>query len=434
MRKFLDGLIFSILALYILAGVRIAPIHGDESTILALSRDVFTIAQSRAAELYYHEPPLGDPAFQELRVLNGQLYPLSYGVLALLAGFQAVDLPQQWDWGAAYDFNVATGHLARPDVLYFARIWATWGLILSVAVLYRVARKLIRRRGAWVGAWVAAVIYVLLPAVLLNGRRANHEGWMLATLIAVLAVGLQLVQASPRLASSRFKAIYGELWRWGSFGLVCGLAVASKHNNAFVVIIVTGSVLCFAKGNFVRRLAGLSIAAVFGAVIFIAFNPIWWNMPLQAPSVMYRQRVALLAGQTQAFERYADGVAGIAARMQALVTFPLGPAQYFEASPQWETWIGDQIRVYAASPFAGISLSLPLLMVLALVGAVGFWVLPLTRAGFAFHICFVALLLSTLILTPIPWQRYYLPLTSFWAVALGAGLQQISTRILPRRT
>src|SRR5215510_11017733 len=73
----IDYLYVGILIFYVLAGARLVPFHGDESTILYMSRDWF---KSPSALAYGAFPPgSGEAMDQELRLLNGVVSKDSYG-------------------------------------------------------------------------------------------------------------------------------------------------------------------------------------------------------------------------------------------------------------------------------------------------------------------------------------------------------------------
>ena len=151
---------------------------------VTLTRSSFS---ANPGALFFRDPP-PDPeaaADQDLRLLNGPLASLTFGAAWLLAGIPAERLNKQWLWGADLDFNRASGHVPDDQLLFVAR-WASalFGA-LSIAAVSAIAARLIGP-----GAWLAALIYATLPAVLLNTRRAMYEGGLLfaLSLVVLLAV------------------------------------------------------------------------------------------------------------------------------------------------------------------------------------------------------------------------------------------------------
>src|SRR5262249_4096294 len=95
--KFLDCLFVGVLICYGLAGARLVPFHGDESTILYMSLDWFRTPSEVAFATY--SPGSGEATNQELRLLNGVLSKDSYGAAFALMGIAPSQINTPWDWG-----------------------------------------------------------------------------------------------------------------------------------------------------------------------------------------------------------------------------------------------------------------------------------------------------------------------------------------------
>ncbi len=416
-RKLLDSLWTGALVLYVMAGVLLVPFHGDESTTIYLSRDWFTLVQAHdLSAVLYRDPPANPRAAtdQQLRISNGVLSKYAIGLLSSLAGLSAADLNDQWLWGADWAYNLDNGHIPTDRLLFIGRLSSALMAALSVAVVFAIARRL-GGRGV---ATLAAFIYAMTPSVLLNGRRAMYEGAFLLTIALVILVGVALARRMRDHAPFR---------GWLVLGLVSGLAVASKHTALITVIPVFAALLYLSRYRFRQTLGyALSAAMVTGGV-FLALNPAWWGAPLQAPVAVLRWRQELLAGQVKQFGGYADALD----RLTALVQQPLGDPQYYEDERGWPQWIGGQIAAYADSGLAGLPGKL---LVLLVYPAILLAALALPHSPQV--ALFVAVTLFTaaalLFLTPLPWQRYYLPLALPWAVLCGFGLASVG-RLLDRR-
>lgn len=416
--RFASGVFVGALILYALAGVVAVPFHGDESTIIATSRDwhVLVVARDPAALFFRDPPPDADAAAdQELRLLNGVIARYAIGLSWTLAGIPVERLNRQWLWGADLDFNRATGHVPDEQLLFVSRLASTLLLALSIAVVYAIGRRLIGEGGAW----LAALVYATLPAVLMNGRRATFEGAMLLTTALVLLAGLTLLsrmRARPDGSVRRWRAG----WAW--LGAAAGLAVAAKHTGLMVAAPV--GLALIGIGVSLRQLRqtviGAAGAALVAGAVFLALNPAWWNVPLAVPGEVLRLRSDLLAGQVEYYGGFADAVE----RIGALIRTPAGPAQYFEDSAGWPEWIGDQIRAYEAGGLSGIPWGEAGLLTwpLAILGAGSMlWRRQRRTSGVMFLAVTAVLAALLLILNPIPWQRYYLPLTIPYAILLGTG-------------
>jgi hypothetical protein len=106
-------------------------------------------------------------------------------------------------------------------------------------------------------------------------------------------------------------------------------------------------------------------------------------------------------------------------------TFVAQP-QYFEVSG-WESTIGDQIARYESSPLQGITIGgSPVgAVILGALVVIGIWTLVRNRTipvstRWLIGTWMLAMVVTTALLTPIEWQRYYLPV--YPAIGLLASL------------
>ena len=426
-----DVLFLGALILYVLAGCRLVPLHGDEATILYMSADFSTLfLHGDLAHIEYRlPPPADDPEAatkQALRIVNGVTSKYVYGAMAWLTGFQNSDLPQQWLWGADYAYNQS--QKAVPDaVLLFVCRWASALLTaLSVVLIFVTGR---RAGGAWTG-YMATFIYALTPAVLLNGRRAVFESTLL--LFSALLVYLMLRWLNRALRP----------WQMVALGVVGGLTVASKHTGVISVAIVFvaligGPLLARRWWLSVRTLAGLLGAGVISVVVFFALNASWWGTPLAMPDAVLQLRQLLLKGQIDSF----GGFNSSTERVFVLIGQPLLAApQYFEVTTGWPDWIGGQIRQYEDARLAGLYGArwtfIAGALVLIGVGRVLLRLIITLRrdplaAGpeAALLLWLTATAITLYVLTPLDWQRYYVPLVAPMAVFAGLALRAVPYRI-----
>lgn len=505
----LDGLLLLALAVYVVAGTTRVPFHGDESTLIAMSRDYHTLVQCRDLDAVLYTESPDDPAMQELRLLNGTVSKLAIGLAWDAAHLTVYDLNDQWMWGFddptgtwdEFTYNVAFGHMPDDHLLHVARLPPALLAVLSVWAVFGIARLVSAGRAA---AWAASLVYATTPAVLLNGRRAMMEGALLAfSTLSVLAAllliarlrsraraweqmdtqdeskrGIAAVPTSPLNPLSK----YGEgtssrgfpplrVWRGGAggevklsndatreaflnmfpapggrgpaaltlvFGVMSGLAVASKHPA-----LITVGALFFAlaldpwvrPGGDLRALLDrrhiLRLAAAGGValLVFLALNPAWWSDPLGMPDRVLALRRHLIDVQVQAVGGYdgpLDRVRGLADE-----TFFAAP-QYYELG-YWHAFIGGEIADYEASGLAGRGTG-ALWGVLSVVAS-GAGMIALARRwregpvwGVLAWIAVTALAL--LALTPMQWQRYYLPLQPPLAVIEGIGVVWIGAALV----
>lgn len=409
----IDNLYVSVLVLYALAGMMLAPYHGDEATTMYVARDWYTIfAQHDLSQILYN-PNVKDQRLidaQEFRVRMGASARYAIGFLTNMVGMSSSDLTDPWFWGADYNDNVAHGHVPRPSVLFVARLSSALLLALSIGAVFSIGKRLGGRPVAWIGTF----IYALTPSILVNGRRAMYEGSTALFIALMLLLGLEIARRVRLKQSGR-----SLFMPWLIFGLICGLAIAGK-NSMLLVALPIGLVLVLLSWRDLRRAIGYGIAAGVAAVlVFLFLNPSWWSQPLQMPAILLR----LNADYFKAQEYFFGGWTNTQDRITALVTFPFAEPQYFEDAANWRAWIGDQIDAYERSGLAGIAWD-RLGIVLYPLMAIGVVALLLGRRQE--HLLFAGTLLGTLaavfIGTPLPWQRYYLLLVALWSITVGMGL------------
>ncbi len=416
---------------YVIAGAAITPFHGDESTQVYMSRDyAYQFLQRDLNLVTFYDPPISAQE-QDLRLLNGTLNKYLIGLAWHIGGFSQSDINEQWDWGGSWEYNQSSNHAPSPALLNVARMPSTIFLALGVPVMFALGWL---TGGTW-AAVAASLLYALHPALLINGRRAMMEGSLtFFSLLTVLAGAWWL----------RRRNWIGAL----ALGLAAGLTVASKHTGAFTVVAVFGLVGVVAlftpspslsqkanltphppllkererqtspdkplslgrggRGEVAVRLPGVMLillAAFVAALTFYALNPAWWGDPLSRASDVLRLRQDLLAGQTATFGGYADFGAALAGFWrQVFVT----PPQYFEVAG-WDVYLADQISAYEGSIWHGLHVGALILVPLVLIGIV--YLMRKTERSLRVLISGWALvvLASVLLLTPIEWQRYYLP-------------------------
>lgn len=397
----------ALLSVYVLAGTPLVPFHADEATQIYLTHDYAYLFMERdPARLQYRpEPP--EPDLQALRILNGSLARYAMGLSWHLAGYQLADINGQWDWGADRDYNQRAGHEPSPSLLLVSRWPSALLLVASVWLLFALGQV----AGGRAVAYLASAYYALNPAVLLNGRRAMMEGSLLLTELLVVLASLYFLSKRTLVSALLL-------------GVAAGLALAAKHSNALTVALVFAACGGYAllerlalrrvSGDaLVRSLALLLAASALAVAGFVALNPVWWGQnPLHMLGRTLNDRAALLDLQIALFGGYggrADQLAGFF--RQAFVVLP----QYYEA-PEFGLWIAGEIARYEGSLLRGVSIggSLPGSLLVIALAALGAWALlrrqdiPLATRWVT-GVWALGLLLATWLLTPLEWQRYYLP-------------------------
>ncbi len=417
-RRLFDGLFIAVLIVYLLAGIRAVPFHGDESTIIYMSHDWWTLWRDPLSLRYQPEISPSPAAMdQDLRVLNGVLSKYAIGALLSAAGFPESALNTPWNWEIDWWENLYYGALPSLPVLFISRLSSALFAVLGLAFFFAAAKKLLGRGGGY----LATLILTLLPAFLLNSRRAMFEGAFLFGMGFLLLMTLRLLQRPD------------QRWRWVGLGVAAGLVVAAKHTGVFwaasvgiVVIVYTVKRPAWFTAN-----AGLSVLVALG--VFFALNPVWWGDPTIASSVVHlRARFLDQLPQVSMFN-----FASPLERAIGLLELPLAPAQYAEGNQgDWATWLSPEIAIYGLSPLHGIPIPLP---VGAVLSSVGLFVFVRQKRLISFVVIsivvFTALVLF--VTNPLAWQRYYLPLAMPLALLMAAGIVTLAralSRLISRRS
>jgi len=428
--RWFDWLWLGALAIYMVSGAAIAPFHGDESTLMVMSRDYHTLfGEGDLSKVYFDPTWQNNPHEQQLRLLNGSVSKIIYGWLGAMNGFGPRDTNRDWRWGKDYDANSQSGAIPDAELLRQARLASSVQLALAAALLFQFAKLTINRPTAY----LAASLFALHPNMLINGRRAMMEGSHILGLMLVLMAAAWLLQER----------------RWRRYlllGASAGFAIAAKHPNASIcaLVFLACSVdplwrLLRCSGKDWRKpaldLAGIALAGALTGLVFLFLNPVWWNDPLAVAPVVIDLRQALLQDQVNIF----GGYTSLADRLHGLFQFGFaGERQYFEAL-NWATYdaIGAQIAAYERSGLAGllvIGSSARLGLISLLLALFGLVHLARNRSVTAEHrllllIWIVGSALVTLRLNPLPWARYYLPLLPAVIVLVSYALARFAAVI-----
>ncbi len=417
-RNWLDVFWLCLLVIYILAGTSSVPFHADKSTQIYMSRDyAYQFLQGDLDLVRYHDPPISATE-QQLRLLNGTLNKYLIGLAWHIDGFTLDQINDQWDWGGDWNYNQQYGHAPSDALLQVSRIPSALLLAAGMIVIFALGRAL----GGRPVAYLASLYYALNPALLIDGRRAMMEASLIAFSLLTVLAGVWLLQKR-------------RWWTVLLLGIAAGLALASKHTAVYTLIAVFGGCAAYPLVEWIgarrvkahrraplRIYALLVVAGVIALGVFYALNPAWWGDPLARAGEVFTLRGDLLAGQSATFGGYAnlsDALGGFF--REVFVNLP----QYYEV-PAWQGYIGDQIARYQASLWHGVSIGGSVIGGVILLALAGIGVVALVRERlrnlalyWLIGVWALAMLVLTSLLTPLDWQRYYLP--AYPAVGLIAA-------------
>lgn len=428
-----DLLYILALMLFVLAGVANVPFHGDEAMQIYMSRDFETAFVAGDFATLTQGPPYFTDDDNQLRILNGTVHRYLVGFARNLIGVGRDQLMPRpgWDWGLDYDFNVETGHMPSGSLLLAGRYASALLLALSVPVIFGISWHI----GGRPTAYLAAGLFALHPVILLNGRRAVQEG-------AMLFFGLLSVLIGANLAARRARNLSG--WPlWPLLAVSCTLALASKHSALPFVAGALGWVFISECVHFKLRrmlfaIVALTLTALVTAAGFIALSPALWSDPAGRIGNLLQIRQELIDSQVITFS---DGPMPIQDRFLGVFTNPfMRSPQFFEA-PAWANYepITREIQAYTGSLLAGypsggvLGLALTAAMLMGMVGLyVPRWRPRRDWAPTLGLSVWTAATAGTLLLSPLDWQRYALPLLPCAVLFAAAGFTIVGRWIMLR--
>jgi len=424
-------LVLGLLSVYHLWGVRTLPFHPDESTQLFMSAD-FEALLHDPSSLFWSPEKQDDPR-QALRERDAPLTRYLLGAGRWLAGLGPP--PVDWDWGKSWEQNRQAGALPDQRLLLVARLSITLLLPFSLLFIYLSGAAL---SGRFTG-FLAALLLGLNALVLLHARRAMAEGALTFGIIFALWSFIQ-ARRRPWLAGLGMALAFNA--KQSALALlpvgllaVCWLPLGPNAQDEPGRQALPGRVMCIAG-------ASVQYLGVFLALTLL-LNPFLWSRPSQALRASWANREGLLQRQVADTARLAPEQALDSPARRAAVLL----ANLYLVQPSFAE-VGNYLeqtaaagQAYLAVPGHDLLRNIPgggALMALTLFGAL-MAVLQARSAGPQRRRALVLTLIATLaqgaalvLLVPLPWQRYAIPMVPFvclWcAYAFGHLLDKAKAR------
>jgi 4-amino-4-deoxy-L-arabinose transferase-like glycosyltransferase len=243
---------------------------------------------------------------------------------------------------------------------------------------------------------------------------------------SLLFFGLLAILLAIIISRKRSQSQAGHIGWWIGLILASALCLASKHSGAVFVGGAFGWILLTALVRAQRRdlpvvLVQLASSTALVLLLFFALSPALWFEPMDRVNDLLQARTALIDIQVQA-----DPAAptALGERIAGIVRQPFMEAVWHFEAGGWTSFvpIQDEIDRYMASPLSGLQFGAilgGLLTVLSLVGLI-----DLLRQGWTYRsglLVWLALTLVMLLVNPLPWQRYSLPLIPISTLLAGLG-------------
>ncbi len=388
------ALITGVLAL---ADLRSVPFHPDEATFLYLSGD-FNLLFTQPLAMAW-QPDQRNDAKQLYRTLDAPLGRYLVGFGRTLAGLPP--LPVDWDWSKSWEENAQASALPSESLLFAGRVALAALLPFSLSLMFLAAR----RSSGDLAAWITGLLMAGNALLLLHGRRAVSEGAVVFT-AALTLCSLLFLQKRPWLT-----------------GFPAALAFCAKYSLGALAPVGLVAVL-WQPG---KRKAAIAREAAVYCLIFIVvtvlLNPFLWAHPLQALGDALQNRADL--AQRQVSDRPAQALTSPGLKLISLAgSLYLTPPLYEETGNYTQALQAEE-QAYASNPLHSLLRSFEAGGILFFLGLLGF-ALPLMqfirekRVSRSLALVWIATLiqaLALLVMVPLPFQRYYLPLVPaacFW--------------------
>lgn len=396
------------------AGNATVPFHPDESTQIYMSADL-ELSSANFPQLFWDPAKVNDVR-QNYRLLDA---PLTRDLIGLGRSF--ADLPAisvDWDWSKIWAQNAQAGALPSPQLLQTARLSVDWLFPVSLVLIYLAGRSI-------AGPRLGIISLVLLAGnalVLLHTRRAMAE----SVLLCGAALSVWAVMAASR--------------RPWLAAIPAALAFAAKQSGAAFMAAPAGLIIVqfiHQKGKLMLNL-GLALAAFI--LVTLLLNPFLWRNPPAAVAAAFSARQNLANQQVLGFQSANPAlVPGSLLERTALLTAQMyfTPLQFSEAANY-----ADQTRpaemAYSANPLNTLLRSVAggiLLLFLTLAGA-ALAILRVRNYGASEGRGLILLLASAvaiflvLLLLPVIFQRYVIPLVLPATIMAGYSIDQASEWLL----
>jgi len=412
------------LTVFALAGLPGVPFHPDESTQLFMSGDIESLFHAPFS-LAWSQASANDPR-AHLHLVDAPLTRYLLGIGRSVIGLPA--LPVAWDWSKSWQANQSAGALPGPKLLLAGRLTLTLLLPLSLLLIYAIGQQM----QSQLTGGLAVLLLGTNALLLLHDRRAMAE--------AALTFGVLF---------AIWSFLRGDRQPWLA-GLGLALAFNAKQSGlALLPVGLLAVVYPSLPGRKAKRPAWLQAAWAWAQylgvflLVTLALNPFLWRQPLRAAQTAWTERQELQARQAADQARLAPEVALLtpASRAAALLAnLYMAPLRFAEtANYHAETAAAEQ--VYLSSP--GQNLLRGLAAGVVLFGLTLFGLLQallrLPRVVSQQRRAVVLMLLASLclgagllVLIPLPWQRYVIPLVPFVCLWVAYALGNLVS-VLPLR-
>jgi len=390
-------------------GTKLVPFHPDESTQIFMSED-FNRYLSDPLEMIW-EPGTHLSSTGRYRMLDAPLTRYLIGLGRMLASIPAQSV--DWDWSKSWYENQQNGAFPNDNYLIVGRLSVAIIFPLGIILLYRLGSML----GSKIGGLAAVLFFGTNALVLLHTRRAMAESVLVFSIIASLYALLR-ADKRPLLA-----------------GLIVALAFNAKQ-SALALLPIGLLAVCWIptrKPNKAQRI-GANLSQYLGGFILLSIllNPFLWRHPIQATQEAIYQRRILMRNQvsdvsnlapSQVLDEPSERITILLAQL-----FLIPPSfsevgnyrtQTTPAELEYLEITGHQL---GREPLTGgIILGITLIGIGVTISEVNVAERKRRRRMLLFLLAFLTMAFGQIVMVPLPWQRYSMPLIPFISLYFGIG-------------
>lgn len=410
--RLLLWLLLLLVSLYYFCTISQVPFHPDESTNIFKSSD-FNVYFTQIRSLFWQSNQEGNLR-QYYREVDAPLSSLIIG-----AGFDIFGQNARlndWNWSETWAQNVQNGALPNLTQLTLARLSVSFLFPFSLILIYNIGKKI---RGPLFGL-LLGLLYSSNALILLHTRRSMGES-ALAFFICLVIWGLLNTDKKPWIVM-----------------LGVTLAFNSKQ-SAIALLPVALLALCWNPTHYLslRRMAMRCLAffCIFLSLTFL-LNPFLWSNPVDAVKAAVQARKNFTQSQITTVEAispsqvYSPGERVLAMLAQYYI-LPTAAQDVGNYSIELASSINNYLKFPGTDLFRGFFWG-GLMILLTLFGFCS-QIIKLFHQGISKSRTEILLLLSFLFLfaalilmLPIPYQRYWIPLTLLISICILQGIYELT--------
>lgn len=410
---------FSILVIFYIWGINTVPFHPDESSYLFQSQE-FKILLTDPLSLAWAPEKAIDPLLR-YRLLDAPLHRYTVGLGRWIAGFNATSLPNDWNWSLDWEKNIDAGAMPDPKLLFTARMVSTIFTLGAILFIYLFTKRL---AGNTAGL-IAALLFGINGLTLLHGRRAMAEG--------VLFFGISIALWSIWQAKKR-------PWLTG-----ISFAIAACAKYSLVVLFPIGLIAVIwltLKGQNWRKLIlknTLAFLISFGMICWL-LHPVLWLHPIAGLQEMLKARLEFTNSGIGLFQTIGSNQLMNTAGQKfnaLLAQLLIAPPAYADVGNYIKN-TAQSVLLYEANTLHNLLrnfLGGGILMILSIFGFIISFIQfnGMLQVRKIILILFFALTLvqgiTLVLMLPIAFQRYYLPLLPIISIWAGLGLNSFLVQL-----